>query len=1048
MKKNLVLLFSLVMFCAQSFAQQDTLVKLGRIDISDQGVISLQLKNNSGKVAQKVTFELTDAKGKVFAKLTQNEYRPNQSVQLETPLKGKSIYALVNAGQPIVRVKGTGLNTKVQLPETIALLAVAKGAMNESNEEVAKLGEKLAATVFVYNSEFPRVHNAPINLVAYPGTTIVKEPFTAQTQKALQALTSGTTDQQIAALKEAITAIVGDAKDLSNKSIYLIGYAHMDLYWLWNHMESVKMIQDNMRQAVAFMKEKPNYVYSQSQAAIYAEVEKSDPETFEEIKRYVKEGRIEPLGGEWSEGDNNLSGGEAVARSFLLGQRYFKSRFDKMAKVGWLPDNFGHTAQFPQMLQLAEIENFYFHRCKPNNNTMKGNFVWEGKDGSKVLCYANNSYVTTLTPDVLRDFDPKRLLPENQDRLFHVLGVGDHGGGPTRRDIVASELMPKVDRFPSVKFTTAEKFFNDARKDIAKYPTHKGELQFVFEGCYTSVADVKEGHRNSEAYLFESEVMNTLKNLFMPGGYPEKELKWAWERLTFNQFHDIIPGSSIHEANKDAISYYNMIQRTARETKEKAFRSMIDYVDLKKDKGQPIVAFNYQPYKGKVLVEAEVFSHEEPATARGAAWSQYYREPYVRPMDQGQGNYPTAVVTDDSGKIYPAQITWYKFFPPGYRSKVQFVVDEMPAGGYKAFYVDLTQPGEPQEPISYKDNTFETDFFTIRIDDKSGAIISLKDKRTGKEYAKGEMNTLRVYQEDKKGSMKAWSIHETGVEENMRVEKVNVTELGPVRACVEVLKKWGNSHVIERTYIYKSYPRIDYNLEVHWLEWGSPEKDSPMLRALFPLNMSNVKFANNVQFGVEDRPTNGQEVPALRWVDVSDGKDGIALLNKTKFGHSYRGDTLRLTLMRSSAEPDLYPNLGRFVIDYSLYPHTGDWTNGVWFQGDLFNNPVYAAEPASLSNGTRGGAPAENSLYEISTPDVVMTGFKKAEDHDGMVMRVVETVGKAQEVTIRLPKAISTVDRLNLIEHELVGAESPRINGDKLTFKIKPYEIVTLGCRF
>src|SRR5690606_11661220 len=113
---------------------------------------------------------------------------------------------------------------------------------------------------------------------------------------------------------------------------------------------------------------------------------------------------------------------------------------------------------------------------------------------------------------------------------------------------------------------------------------------------------------------------------------------------------------------------------------------------------------------------------------------------YVRPIDQGQGNYPTAVVTDDSGKIYPAQITWYKFFPPGYRSKVQFVVDEMPAGGYKAFYVDLTQPGEPQEPISYKDNTFETDFFTIRIDDKSGAITSLKDKRTGKEYAKGELN--------------------------------------------------------------------------------------------------------------------------------------------------------------------------------------------------------------------------------------------------------------------------------------------------------------------
>jgi alpha-mannosidase len=266
----------------------------------------------------------------------------------------------------------------------------------------------------------------------------------------------------------------------------------------------MKMCNDNLRQAVAFMDEFPDYTMIQSQASVFNFVERVDPPLFEQVKKYVREGRLELAGGMWTEGDMNLSSGEAITRSFLLGQRYFQKNFGKMTNIGWLPDNFGHISQMPQILKLAECDYFYFHRCKP----YKGTFWWTGTDGSTVLCYANDTYNGSITQDLRNEF--QKITPD-KNRLLHITGVGDHGGGPTRANINMVHQLDKTPGYPAVKFTTAGDFFHKAAKEMNGRPTHHGEMQFIFVGCYTTVAEIKEGNRNSENSLYRSEFFNTLR---------------------------------------------------------------------------------------------------------------------------------------------------------------------------------------------------------------------------------------------------------------------------------------------------------------------------------------------------------------------------------------------------------------------------------------------------------------------------------------------------------------------------------------------------------
>jgi alpha-mannosidase len=851
----------------------------------------------------------------------------------------------------------------------------------------------------------------------------------------------------------------------------VVGHAHMDMGWLWQYNENIKMANDNLRQIVRFMEEYPDYKAVLSQPAVFQFVEKNDPELFKKITKYVKEGRLEPVGGTWVESDNNLPSGEALSRSFLLGQTYYMNHFGRRAVVGWFGDDFGHTSQLPQILRLSGLKYYYFHRCVPGPGM--GSFTWEGSDGSKVLAFKSETYNGDPSADniirYLRDF------PAGGGKTFLPIGAGDHGGGPSRENIENVHRLDADPSFPAkVKFTTAEEFYKSIEPYMADRPTHKGEMQFVFEGCYTNVAEIKEFNRRCENTLYEAELMNTV-NWLTGGNYSYDVLHDAWTNVAFNQFHDILPGSAIYESNRESVSRYEEAWRKTRENRDVTFYNLADKIKYRTDYGQPVVAVNMQPYERKAIVEVSVFSYDQPASTGLSIWPDFYGGKNVSAKD---GNNMSVLVRDNEGNTYPAQVIAGKMFPPGWRSTVQFVVDKMPAG-YKTFYVDVSKPAVNSDPIPVKDGKFTTDYYEVGFDLGTGDINSLIDRKSGKQYvaAGKKFNTLRIYMETKYGGMKSWMINHANYVSDVETVpgSVKITN-GPVRACIESDKVWGNSKFHVRTYVYKTYPRVDFDVDVDWLEWGNETKDSPMLRAVFPVNMdSDARLYCHVPFDVVERPANGkfkggeipiseannesigsvpttetsfgQEVPAHFFSDVNNGKEGIAIINNSKYGYSYDAGEFRLSLMRSAGNPDFYPNLGRFNIRYSIYPHEGDWAQAnVMLEGEAFNNPVYASEPRStaMEAGSKN-APQEASLFKVDATNVQVTAIKKAESGNELIVRFAEMEGKDTNVTITLPVQVKKARRLNLLEENLPEAAKATVSGKTVTVEAKPHEVVTLG---
>lgn len=858
-------------------------------------------------------------------------------------------------------------------------------------------------------------------------------------QPLLTSLANNDNENMMNNLKNLEEQIMENAPDRSNESIHVVGHAHIDMNWLWPWPETKKIMHDNLRQVVAFMHEFDDFTMLQSQAAIYQEIEKIDPVLFSEMKRFVSEGRLEPVGGMWTEGDCNLSHGEAIARSFLLGQSFFESRFGKPVRVGWLPDNFGHPSQLPQILKLSGIDYYYFHRCRPH----LGTFWWKGPDGSKVLCYSNFTYNGKADMQLLKEID--NVMPDKK-RILAVTGVGDHGGGPTRQDIDNVHAFAQIEKMPDIRFTTAENFYQASEKEMDGRPSHKGEMQFVFEGCYTSIAEIKEGNRKSENSLYQAEFLSSIQ--WLNGKkYPAEDLRNCWQKLCFNQFHDILPGSGIYETCKDAEADYKYIINGANDILDKAFRDFTDGIRFNEGIGQPVVAFNMHPFKKDNLVVAEFYSHEKPVTVEANHWGHYYNSEIIKPVDVGQGQAASILLKDGNGKSYTGQIIWCKEFPPGYRSKVLFQSNEIPAGGYKTFYVDPTKPGADNELMKHKDFQFETAFYIVEFDQKTGDIKRLFDKSQQFEYIKPGEKARLIMKLEKPHGMSAWNIGETErIEELSDVPEVAFVEEGPVRACIQSTKKWGNSKIIQRVYLYKSYPRIDFDLNIHWFEKGSDQTLSPFLQAAFPLNIQNGEFHCHVPFDVVKRPTNGQEVPAHYFVDVSDGEKGIALINSSKYGHALHNNLLTLSLMRASYDPNIYPNQGMFRVHFALIPHEGDWTNGVLQEGEIFNKAIYATEPPSLSSkSVPENRPGEDSFFVVEQSNVSLTGIKQSEEGNELVLRLCEMEGKETLANIYIPVQIKSVRCLNLLEKELDTENKAGFNENRIEVKMKAHEVVTLG---
>lgn len=825
-------------------------------------------------------------------------------------------------------------------------------------------------------------------------------------------------------------AVHAEGGKMRGQSVSLIGHAHIDMNWLWRWPETVQVCQATFRQVIRFMAEFPDFRFSQSQASCYDAIERLEPALFARIRRAVKSGRWNVTGGMWTEGDTNLSSGEALARSFLLGQEYFQSRFGIRARVGWLPDNFGHAAQLPQILQSAGIQYFYHMRTGPREQL----YWWEAPDGSRVLAKTGQGYNGAISPGIRHE--PRRLPPSVGHQMF-IYGVGDHGGGPTRRDILAARSYQPSPLFPEIKFDTADGYFDAVAPKARGLRIIKGELGYIFRGCYSNVATIKRGNRALENALQAAEGL-ALAALRQKCPWPERELDEAWKALVFNQFHDILPGSAIHESNDDSRRKYAGGLELALQVRLRSLRFLAEKIALE-DGGIPLVVFNPLAWKRSEVVVAEIVVHEDFQRVR---------------------------LHDAAGAEVPVQIVRTRNFDTEYHVWIQFTAADLPALGYHTYRVRPVSglanmpiqswgqpyPGLPTLTVvedggslSRRGLRLRNRFLEMEFHPANGRITSLRLRRKGKPgrnlLGSGGANWLGMYLE-KPRAMSAWELDPaaSGPEVLKPVGPATVVQEGPESISVQCDYTWGRSFFRLLTTLHADTPRIDCKLHVEWLERGDGDQAGPMLRAHWSVAGNPRKLRCDVPFAVVDRPA-GDEFPAQKWIDVPAPGGGLAILNRGQYGHSLEGGVARMTLLRSAYDPDILPDVGIHEIEWAILPHAGDA-----FDADLPRLGMsYNVPPETFQARAQAGVlPAVYSFLEVEAePHFVVTGVKRARKGKGIVVRGYDAAGRGAFPVIRLPEPIVSAVEVNLLEEPLPKSPA-RIKDGRAMVKVGAHRITTL----
>ena len=805
--------------------------------------------------------------------------------------------------------------------------------------------------------------------------------------------------------------------------VHLIGHAHIDMNWLWTWEDTLDTCKRTFETVDKLMDEYPDFKFSQSQAAIYHAVENNFPELFERIKKRVKEGKWDITASTWVEGDTNMASGESLVRQTLYAKKYIKEKFGVEPRVCWCPDTFGHAWTYPQILKKSGIDFYYGHRCSPGYPE----FWWQSPDGSKILVFNHaKTYNAEITPCIV-DWVVEAKEKVDVNNYLVVYGVGDHGGGPTRRDLNKAKKLQARKDFPELKFDKAENFYKEVLKQGKKLPSINDELNFVFEGCYTTHGDIKLMNRKIENLLPAAEIFSSIANVAIGLAYPDKNFEEAWRRACFNQFHDILDGSAIHSSYEYSRKIFEEAEKIGKESLDKAVSSIASKIEYTQ-KGIPVVVFNQLNWDRVDLVEVDI-------TKSGKNLG----------------------VKDNKGNYVPSQVN----------GNILKFTAKVPSIGYRTYYLKpergLSPNGDcPRERkrglsllVNDTEHTIENEFFVVKVNKVSGCLGSIFDKRNNKEVfallsggSEGRPpfihgNMLQVLYEMPHG-MSAWNIGTISRIENLvKDAKVEVMEEGSVSVTVRVTHKFNNSVIKQGIVIYRDIPRIDFKTEVDWQEKGGPDVDSPMLKAVFPLDVCSDKASYEIPYGYIERKVNGREVPALKWVDISEGGYGVSLLNDCKYGYEVCGNTIKMTLVRSAYEPDLLPDVGINRFAYSLYPHKGDWKKADTVRrGYEFNNP-FIVKVGVRQQSAAESIPDEQSFLEIEPSNLILSALKKSETGKSLIMRIYESQCKAVAGKIRFNFPVKYVRETDLMENPT--GKKIKVKNNTLKIRFNKSEIKTFS---
>ena len=800
----------------------------------------------------------------------------------------------------------------------------------------------------------------------------------------------GDSRKNTVAARKKLLPVLKFPSNPADLNVTAVGHAHIDTGWLWPVRESVRKCARTFSSQIALMERYSDYVFGASQPQHYAFVKERYPALYKKIKHYIKEGRWECQGAMWVEADCNLTSGESLVRQFLHGKNFFMDEFGVDVCNLWIPDVFGYSAALPQIMKKCGVDTFLTQKLSWNkhNEFPHNTFKWRGIDGTEVLVHfpPENDYNGSLFPKEL--IEAQQRFKENSfmDEFMSLFGIGNGGGGPKEEHIERALRLRSLNGAPRVSFGRADDFFKRISHKTADLETWVGELYLeVHRGTLTTQAETKKGNRSLELALRETEMFCSCLPL---NEYPLAELDQIWKKLLINQFHDILPGSSIHMVYEKTLQEYSESLTACRKLIDHAAERLFT-----KNKDSMVV-FNSLtiPYTAPICLPDEWSGHE---------------------------------ILDESDNVLPAQ----------QEENGPVIMFKIPGQSFVTI-----KKGKKKSQKSALTTGLVLENSLIRYEFSEDATINrIYDKEAKREIIPpdGKGNLLSLYI-DRPHCFDAWDIdiwYEKQFQEHSVAVSHETLIAGSVRSGIKFNLSIGESAITQEIYLSVNSRRLDIETDVDWRE------SHKMLRVSFPTTVMSDTATHDIQYGYLDRPTHRNtswdmarfEVASQKYADLSDKDSGVALLNNCKYGYKVHNNILDLNLLRSPSEPDPDADYGHHSFTYCLLPHTGSL-----IESDVIDQAAMLNQPPMFFDGY-----SQNNIKlpcKLEAKAITLEVLKKAEKEESLIIRLVETYGRFSTGILNITDPAMQLVETNLMEWtdgESTSCDKP------IEISLKPFEIRT-----
>jgi alpha-mannosidase len=928
---------------------------------------------------------------------------------------------------------------------------------------------------------------------AIPGNDSVAVEEAAARLASAASSRGGLSSDDVAVMEGALAAFSGRCKSLA---LHCVGHAHIDMNWMWGYHETVAVTLDTMRTVLGLMERYPEFRFSQSQASVYRIVEHYDPSLVEPVSARIAEGRWESLACQWVETDMVLPSGESLVRQMLYARRYMMEAFgapESSFETVFLPDTFGYSASTPELLASAGVKRLY--HCRGAEDRIV--YRWIARSGRSILAYRDPRWYNTAIDSTIARFLPAFARDTGLSSALCLYGVGDHGGGPTMRDIERLRDMATWPLFPKIAFCDMRGYFEAIAGSEAKLPAFSGEPDRIFTGCYASQSRIKEANARAQEALYEAELLTATASVLAGAGTPamyvRENLREAWVDVLFGQFHDTLPGSGVRETRERALGLFQGAMASALTCASHSLRALAN-------RGRSAGAEGSGP---PALVPEERFSAWLAPRSEGAGAGfgaelyrassasrssetdvrrfflfnqlQWSREECVELVLWDWGEPSCAAFYDESGARLPSQLVETSKEPYwGHEYAKYLVAVEMEGFGFAS--IEARDSGEEptlsdyhpygsadwlvERPRSY---VLENASLRVVFDGTGMGIESLVDKRTGEDLVvgKGPTGSFRLIEEDAP-KMTAWIV---GRRRRVRTLDDATTVLA-AHTGQDLLEQWieygvdlptlpGSipSSLKVRISLAKGGARLGFEATCDWREPGSPDRIVRQLDFAVALAGEIDCAIRDIPFGVARSGSSERDEPATSFMAAfRAGSSCVQLTAPGKQSFRFEDGVLSVTLLRASTDPDPYPEIGQHRFSFALSLH--DPATGP--EALVRESLEIRHRVLSLAKGARGTR-GLSSLLKIEGDGVVVAALKLAEaegwtmgeeriGETRTVLRLYETCGSRTCASVSGSRILGW--RV-LDSHERgQGMSSAPSRDGRIELSLEPFGVVTVELTF